>query len=73
MVVRLEGTKDISCILEKLTALSYDVVTDDKKIAFIYRKSSNSNDLRGDVKSAKSACKFTGTIKAIYGTSTASL
>jgi hypothetical protein len=73
MVVRLEGTKDISCILEKFTGLGYDVVIQDKQIAFIYRKGSNSTNLRTDMKSAKDACKFVGTIKTIYGTSTSSL
>jgi len=73
MVVRLEGTKDISCIVEKLIALNYDVVSHDKKIAFLYRKSSNSNELKTDIKAAKTACTFIGTIKAIYGTNTTSV
>jgi hypothetical protein len=73
MVARLEGTKDISCILEKLVALAYDVISDDKKIAFVYRKGSNSNNLRGDIKSAKDACKFSGSIKVIYGTSSTNM
>ena len=73
MVARIEGTKDITCILEKLEALSYDVISNDKKIAFVYRKGSNSNNLRGDMKSAKDACKFSGSVKVIYGTSTTSM
>ena len=73
MVARLEGTKDISCVLEKLEALAYDVITNDKKIAFVYRKGSNSNNLRGDIKSAKDACKFNGSIKVIYWTSSSSM
>ncbi len=73
MVARLEGTKDISCILEKLEALAYDVTTHNQKIAFVYRKGSNSTNLRGDMKSAKDACKFTGSIKVIYGTNSTSI
>jgi hypothetical protein len=73
MVARIEETKDTTCILEKLEALSYDVISNDKKIAFVYRKSSNSNNLRSDIKSAKDACKFNASVKMIYGTSTASM
>lgn len=73
MVARLEGIKNISCIYEKLEALNYDVITNDEKIAFVYRKNSNSSNLRNDIKSAKTACKFTGTIKIIYGTNSTNM
>ncbi len=73
MVARLEGNKDITCILEKLEALAYDVINSDKKIAFVYRKGSSSNNLRGDIKSAKDACKFSGSVKIIYGTSSTTM
>ena len=68
MVARLEGTKDTSCVFEKLQGLGYDVLIQDKKTAFIYRKGSTSSNLRGDIRSSKDACKFNGTIKPIYGT-----
>ena len=73
MVARIEGIKDITCILEKLEALSYDVISNDKKIAFVYRKGSNSNNLKEDMKSARDTCKFNGLVKVIYGTTTKSM
>lgn len=72
MIARLESTKDISSISDTLKALAYDVVQQNDKIAFIHRKSGSSSDLGRDIKSAKEACKFTGAIKCIYGTSTSS-
>ena len=71
MIARLEGIKDISCISSKLEALEYDVVQQNEKIVFIYRNKASSSDLGRDVKSAKDACKFSGSIKCTYGTNSA--
>jgi hypothetical protein len=68
IVARLEATKDIKCILDKLENLEYDVSLLNEKTIFVYRASASSSDLSRDVKSAKSACKFSGTIKCSYGT-----
>lgn len=73
MVARIEGTKDITCIIEKLEALNYDIITNDKKIVFVYRKGSSGNNLRGDIKSAKDACKINGSVKVMYGTNNATM
>jgi len=72
IVARLEATKDIKCILDKLENLAYDVSLLNEKTIFVYRASANSSDLSRDVKSAKSACKFVGTIKCSYGTNNSS-
>jgi hypothetical protein len=72
MIARLEGTKDIKCVLDVLLGLNYEVVTQDNKIGFIYRDKLTGDDLKRDVKSAKDACKFTSSIKCLYGTSSAS-
>lgn len=67
IVVRLEATKDISDVVEHLNGLGYEVCSSDKKIAFVYRKDSNLNQFSSDLKSAKSASKFTGLIKCVHG------
>ena len=67
MVARLEGKRDISCILKRLEGLAYSVMTDNKMVAFIYRKGANSNNLRGDIRTIKEACRFNGSLRVIYG------
>lgn len=70
MVARLESTKDLSCIIEKLEGLSYTTITYDKNSGFVYKKNLNSfTDLNRDIKTVKSACNFTNQIKVSYGTS----
>ena len=69
IVARLEGTKDISGILEKLKGLEYEVSALNDKIVYVFRKNASSTDLSRDVKSAKVACKFTSSIKCTYGAS----
>ncbi len=70
MVARLESIKDISCVLEKLEGLSYTTIAYDKNSGFVYRKGLNSyTELSRDIKSVKSACKFTNQIKISYGSS----
>lgn len=71
MIARLEGTADITSILDALKALKYDVVQQDKKIAFIYRGKGSSDDLKRDVKAAKDAGKLNSSIKCIHGTTNA--
>lgn len=68
-VARLEGTKDISSILDKLEDLDYEASAQSNKIVFVYRKHTNSTDLKRDIKAAKDACKFVGTIKCTHGAS----
>mgnify|MGYP000067032979 CR=1 FL=1 len=67
IVARLEGTKDISDILEKLEGLEYETSSSNKKIGYVFRKNASSSDLSRDVKSVKTACKFTGSIKCTHG------
>ena len=67
MTVKIEGAKDISCIVEKLQGLEYDVVLLNNKTAFAYRKGSSLTSLSNDMKSAKEACKFIGQLKLEYG------
>lgn len=71
VIARLEGAKDISGILEKLKKLEYEVVSSSNKVGYISRNNTSSSDLSRDVKSVKTACKFTGSIKCTYGTSNA--
>lgn len=73
MTLRLESSKNIDGILEKLSSLGYEVSTINSNCGFAYRKGSNSSDFRSDIKSAKLSCKFTSSIKVEYGSSSASL
>jgi len=68
MVARLESTKDLSDIVEGLEGLGYVAIAYDKNSAFIYRKDiTSSSNMNRDIKSIKSACKFTNQIKVLYG------
>ena len=67
MIARLESSKDISCILKKLTASAYKVTIASKREAFLYKQGLNSNSLRSDIRSAKESCKYTSSINIIYG------
>lgn len=69
VVARLEGTKDISELLEKLRGLEYEVASSNNKVGYVSRNNASGSDLSRDVKSVKTACKFTGSIKCNYGTS----
>lgn len=72
VVARLEGTKDISEVLEKLKGLEYEVVSSSKVVGYVFRKDTSNSNLSRDIKSTKSACGFTGSIRATYGTNSAS-
>lgn len=73
MVARLEGTTDITPITDFFSTAKYEVSIKDKKVAFIYRKGSSLNDLKTDMKSAKTSSKFTGLIKVFHGTTSVGL
>ena len=73
MVARLESSEELKCVLEKMQTLEYDVISNDDNVAFVYKKDANNTHLRGDLTSCKTVCKFAGSIKVIYGTSTASM
>jgi len=68
IVARLESTKELSCILEKLEGLNYTVTAYDTKSGFVYNSKNNYSNLTEAIKSAKTACKFTTSIKVQYGT-----
>ena len=68
IVARLESTKELSCIIEKLENLNYTTTSYDKNSGFVYNKNNSHSDLTRDIKSAKTACKFTTSIKIQYGT-----
>ena len=72
IVARLEGSKNISEILNKLEGLEYEVSVLNDKTGYVFRKNASSSDLSRDVKATKSACKFSGTIKSSFGSSTGS-
>lgn len=67
IVVRLETSKDISGVMTHLNSLGYEVCSSDKKVAFVYRKDSSSSQFSIDMKAAKSASKFSGSVKCVYG------
>lgn len=69
IVARLEGDRDISKLLEKLYGLEYEVTSSNKKIGYVFRTSTSSSDLSRDINAVISACKFKGSIKCAYGTS----
>ncbi|WP_447894996.1 hypothetical protein [Vreelandella sp. GE22] len=71
IVAKLESSKDLTDVAEKLRGLEYEVVPAVKKEIFVFRKKGSNTDLSRDVKSAKDACKFTGPIKSVYGTNSA--
>ena len=74
MVARLESTKDISCLIEKLEGLSYTTITYDNNSGFVYKKNLNSySELNRDIKSVKSACSFTNQVKVSYGSSSGNI
>ncbi|TOR11947.1 hypothetical protein CGG82_18060 [Vibrio parahaemolyticus] len=67
IVVRLEASKDISGVVTHLSGLGYEECSIDRKVAFVYRKDSSSSQFLTDLKVAKSASKFSGQIKCVYG------
>ena len=67
MVVRLEGSREITCILRRLSSLTYEIVKKNERVAFIYKKGINSNKIRRDIRTAKDACKSTASISLVYG------
>jgi len=73
MIAKLDGTKNISCLIEKLESLEYETSTLNDKTAFLFRKGSTNTTLKNDIKSVKTACNFIGTIKIKYGSSNASV
>lgn len=72
IVARLEGLKNISEIFNKLEGLEYEVSVLNDKIGYVFRKNASSSDLSRDVKTVKTACKFSGTIKSSFGSNTGS-
>lgn len=72
IVVRLEASKDLSSVGAHLNGLGYEVCANDKKVVFVYRKDSSSSQFSTDLKAAKSASKFSGSIRCVYGSTAAS-
>lgn len=72
IVARLEGSKNILEIFNKLEGLEYEVSVLNDKIGYVFRKNASSSDLSRDVKTVKAACKFLGTIKSSFGSNTGS-
>jgi hypothetical protein len=72
IVARLDGSKNISEILNKLEGLEYEVSVLNDKTGYVFRKNASSSDLSRDVKATKAACNFSGTIKSSFGSSTGS-
>ena len=73
IIARLESTKELSCILEKLEALEYTTTAYDAKSGFVYNSKNTHSNLTNDIRSAKTACKFTTSIKVQYGTNNSSI
>lgn len=73
MIARLEVSTDLSKVSETISNLGFDVIVQDKKVVFVYKKSTTIDALRTAIKSAKEANKFTNQIKVIYGTSSTSI
>ena len=73
MVSRLEAITDITKVANTLKDLGFDVVTQDKKIVFTFKKSVTLDAFKTAIKSAKEANKFTNQIKVIYGTTSISI
>jgi len=73
IIARLESTKELSCILEKLEGLNYTTTAYDAKSGFVYNSKNTHTNLTSDIRSAKTACKFTTSIKLQYGTNNSSI
>ena len=74
IVARLESTKALSCIFEKLKSLNYIIAEeDDSKRGFVYNKKNSHSNLTSDIKTVKNACNFTTSIKIKYGSSSNSV
>jgi len=68
IIARLESQKELTCILEKLEALNYITTAYDAKSGFVYNSKNTHTNLTSDIRSAKTACNFVGSIKVQYGT-----